>query len=174
MDRLQAVSKSIWKERYNRGFSFLCPLCAIPRRIGLHPRPGHPVHFFQVFIAALFFTVVTWSWFEWKGIVSFVPFWITFEVFYRAKVRASLVCQKCGFDPVLYLVDVTRARAAVESHWKRKFEEKGIPYPSARTGSYAAQHEPPPKSAPDSEEELEKNALKSASGKSKVSEEITH
>jgi len=169
MDRLQAVSKSIWKERYTRGFSFLCPLCAIPRRIGMHPRPGQPIHFFQVFVGALFFTLVTWNLFDWKGIVSFVPFWIAFEVFYRAKVRDSLACSKCGFDPMLYLVDVERARSAVEAHWRRKFEEKGIPYPTDRTASYAAQQA----STGAGEPELEKNALKSASGKTNRSEEIT-
>jgi hypothetical protein len=73
--------------------------------------------------------LATWRWFEWKGIVSFLPFWLVFEVFYRARVRAALSCDQCGFDPILYLVDVKRARREIEEHWKKKFAEKGIPYP---------------------------------------------
>ncbi len=161
MDHLKIAAKSIWKERYTKGFAFFCPLCATPRRLGMHPKPGQPIHYAQVFSAAMFFTLITWSFFEWKGIVSFVPFWIAFEIFYRAKVRASVACKKCGFDPVLYLVDVDRARSAVESHWKVKFEEKGIPYPGS-TGtrapaleeSEAAPRKKAVKSAPASDEEI--------------------
>lgn len=98
----------------------------------MSPRPGQAKHFLQVGITAAFFTLLTWNWLEWKGFVSFVPFWIVFEVMYRAKVRVSLACLRCGFDPTLYLIDVDRARSAVEVHWRAKFKEKGIPYPSPR------------------------------------------
>jgi hypothetical protein len=73
--------------------------------------------------------LATWKWFEWKGIVSFFPLWALFEMIYRSKVRASLACIHCGFDPYLYLIDVPRAREVVENHWRKKFAEKGIPYP---------------------------------------------
>ena len=52
---------------------------------------------------------------------------------YRAKVRAALRCERCGFDPFLYLVDVKRARLEIENHWRKKFEEKGIPYPEEKS-----------------------------------------
>ncbi len=166
MDHLKIAAKSIWKERFTQGFAFFCPLCSSPRRLGMHPKPGQPIHYAQVFSTAMFFTLITWSFFEWKGIVSFVPLWIAFEVFYRAKVRASVVCKKCGFDPVLYLVDVERARAAVVSHWKVKFEEKGIPYPVSRgvsaPASSAAQHTDAVDAPAESALVLRKKALKSA------------
>ncbi len=73
--------------------------------------------------------LATWHWFDWKGIVSFVPFWAVFEVFYRTRMRAALVCDQCGFDPVLYLVDVKKAREQVELHYRKLFADKGIPYP---------------------------------------------
>ncbi len=73
--------------------------------------------------------VATWRWFEWRGVVSFVPFWLIFEAVYRARCRGILNCTQCGFDPYLYLIDTRRARAEVESHWRKKFAEKGIPYP---------------------------------------------
>lgn len=73
--------------------------------------------------------LATWNWFEWKGVVSFLPFWTFFEMVYRSRVRAALACTQCGFDPYLYLIDVPRAREVVENHWRKKFAEKGIPYP---------------------------------------------
>lgn len=85
---------------------------------------------FQIGICTAFFMLCTWSIFEWKGVVAFVPFWMIFEFFYRAKVRSQASCTECGFDPFLYLVDIKKARAEIETHWKKKFAEKGIEYPS--------------------------------------------
>ena len=131
-DVLRAASKSIWKERYTRNFEFYCPMCATPRRIGMDPRPGSPVHFAQVGITAILIALVAehfLPWIGWKGLVSFLPLWIGFETIYRGRVRAKVTCSKCGFDPVLYLVDVEKAREAIQDHWRKRFAEKGIPYP---------------------------------------------
>jgi hypothetical protein len=73
--------------------------------------------------------VVTWPWLQWKGVFSFLPLWIVFEVSYRTRVRADIRCRSCGFDPLLYLVDVQKAREEIREHWKKKFQEKGIPFP---------------------------------------------
>ena len=52
-----------------------------------------------------------------------------FEGYYRSRVRIALSCPHCGFDPYLYLTDVKRARQEIEAYWRKKFAEKGIPYP---------------------------------------------
>ena len=75
------------------------------------------------------FMILTWKWFSWRGIASFVPFWTVFEVVYRLRMRAALACNQCGFDPYLFAVDEKRARQEINAHWRRKFAEKGIPYP---------------------------------------------
>jgi hypothetical protein len=87
------------------------------------------MHLVQIGLTATIIMLASWSWFEWKGIVSFFPLWMLFEVFFRARVRAALACSQCGFDPYLYMIDVPRAREVVENHWRKKFAEKGIPYP---------------------------------------------
>jgi hypothetical protein len=92
----------------------------------------------QIGLTAIVFMLATWSWFEWKGIVSFFPLWTLFEGIYRSRVRAALACDRCGFDPYLYLIDVPRAREVVENHWRKKFAEKGIPYPEKNVGKPAA------------------------------------
>ena len=96
--------------------------------MSIQPKPGWK-HFVQIMITAMFFTLVTWKFFEWKGIVSFVPFWIVFETVYRLKVRVEMSCPYCGFDPYLYLTDVKKARAEIENFWRLKFKERGIPFP---------------------------------------------
>lgn len=121
--------KTFWKGKRGPVWSFFCPNCRSARKLPYQPKPGGPRHFFQVGITAAFFTLLTWNWFTWKGIVSFVPIWVVFEFFYRARVRAAVACTNCGFDPFLYLDDVGRARKEIENHWRRKFAEKGIPFP---------------------------------------------
>jgi hypothetical protein len=73
--------------------------------------------------------LLTWTFFQWKGLVSFIPFWCIFEVIYRTRARATIYCKSCGFDPYLFLVDTELAKKEVDGHWRKKFEEKGIPYP---------------------------------------------
>jgi len=107
----------VWKESPNQAFTFYCPLCMASRRIPMHPKAGQPIHFVRIALLTLVFTLLTWEWFGPKGLVAFVPFWIIFEVLYRAKVRGALACKKCGFDPALYLVDTQKARVAVQEHW---------------------------------------------------------
>ena len=131
-DALRLASKSIWRERFTRNFQFFCPMCTTPRKIGMDPRPGQPIHFVQVGLTTLVISLLCvrfLPWIGWKSLVGFVPLWIAFETVYRARIRAKLVCGKCGFDPVLYLVDVDRAREAIRDHWRKRFAERGIPFP---------------------------------------------
>jgi hypothetical protein len=125
---LRSAAKSLWKNRYRYQFNFYCPLCRIPRRIGRRPKPVLS-HFLQVGLTAAFFTLLTWEWFAFKGLVSFLPLWIIFETIYRSQMRAALKCKTCGFDPNLYLVDVRKAKADVEKYWEMKLVEKGIYHP---------------------------------------------
>jgi len=144
-DVLQAASKSIWKERFTKNFQFYCPMCTTPRRIGMHPKPGQPIHFAQVGVTAILIAILIYSIFPWmgaKGLVTFVPLWIAFETIYRGRVRAQVRCSKCGFDPVLYLVDVEKARAAIQDHWRERFAEKGIPFPEPGVENDAAHVRP--------------------------------
>jgi hypothetical protein len=129
---LELASKSIWKERFTKNFSFYCPMCSAPRQIGMHPKPGQPLHFAQVGLTTLVIGMginEIWPWIGLKAAVAFVPLWIAFELIYRAKIRASVACKRCGFDPVLYLSDIDRTREAIRDHWRKRFEEKGIPFP---------------------------------------------
>jgi hypothetical protein len=126
--------KSLWHDRHSRIWSFYCPQCRAARRTPTHPDPARPLNIARVLLCAWAFTIACWSWFGWKGIVSFVPFWAAFEIFHRSRMRGMLACPHCGFDPYLYLVDVKLARKEIDAHWRRKFAEHGIPFPSPKHG----------------------------------------
>lgn len=126
--------KSLWNQKHKRVWSFFCPLCRTTRKIAHQPRPT-PMHYGQLVITTLVFTVLTSHWFSWKGCVVFIPLSIVFEVIYRSRSRVALNCPHCGFDPYLYLTDIQRAREEIEGHWRRKFAEKGIPYPEKKSGT---------------------------------------
>ncbi len=119
---------SIWKNQNRQIWSFICPLCKSPRRLRYGPRP-RGLHYFQVFFASGIVSLLFWPWTHWKGLVSFIPIWMIFETVYRWRVRGGVVCSQCGFDPILFMVNEKWAKTEIEKHWRKKFAEKGIPYP---------------------------------------------
>ncbi|OFZ19600.1 MAG: hypothetical protein A2X94_17315 [Bdellovibrionales bacterium GWB1_55_8] len=130
IDLSDLAKRSLWDGRNQSDvWSFYCPLCACARRVTGRPRPGGIRHVAQIALSTAMFMLAAWPWFSWKGAVAIVPLWAAFEVFYRLRMRAALACPHCGFDPFLYLRDRASARREVERHWRRRFEEKGIPYP---------------------------------------------
>lgn len=117
-----------WEDRSSAAWSFFCPLCRATRTLA--SRPGITRrHIFQMGLTTFIFMLTTWRWFEWKGIVAFVPLWAVFEAVFRSRQRIALKCPHCGFDPYLYLVDIQQAREQIENHWRKRFSEKGVPFP---------------------------------------------
>jgi len=117
----------------------------------MNPNPGTGTHFAQVLLTSAMVMLATWPWLEWKGIVSFLPIWIVFEVVYRIRIRAQMACPHCGFDPFLQMIDAKKSREEVISFWKKKFDEKGMEFLDAeqiRLKKYRVQREstdaPPP------------------------------
>ena len=128
MDLEKLVGKSAWKRGEFEPYRYFCPHCGTERKIVAPPEP-QVRHYFQVAVAAAFFTALFWPVFDLKGLVSFIPMWMCFEAVYRIRARARLVCDECNFDPSLYLVDSKLAREQVDEHFKKKFAELGIPFP---------------------------------------------
>lgn len=144
MDLQKTFKKSLWKNPATNKWTYFCPLCKSERALPHGPNPSTPRAFAQVGITTAFFILVTFHWFGWKGAVAFVPFWLIYETLFRTRVRAKLHCDQCGFDPFLAIQDVKRAKAEVETHWRKKFEEKGLPWPQkgARTAAGQAPNAP--------------------------------
>lgn len=130
--------KSVWQPTGVRPWSFICPVCQAARKIPGRPRPSLK-HVFQIALCAVVFSLATWHWFAWKGIVSFIPFWIVFEFIFRSRMRAAVRCPHCGFDAFLFMVDSEWAKEELEKHWRQKFLEKGIPFPDSELKKGQAQ-----------------------------------
>lgn len=117
----------------SKAFHYYCPLCQVKRTAPLHPNVNQPIHFIRMSLTSLMFTLLAWPWFGWKGIVSFVPIWIIFEFYFRSKVKSSLECDVCGFDPFLYSQDLAKAKSNVQAKLKESYAKKGFEYPVAST-----------------------------------------
>jgi hypothetical protein len=123
--------KTVWKGSTPKAWAFICPICRIHRRVPISANPRLK-HYFQIFLVAAFFTLIGWKVFKWKGLFSFIPFWIVFETIYRWNARAILYCKQCGFDPYLFMVNTEAAKQEVAAHWRKKLEAKGLSYPDGK------------------------------------------
>jgi hypothetical protein len=118
------------KQIENQGFRFFCVSCRRERRQAPPAKVGSPGFFLQVLIADSFFTFLFWPFMGAKGFLAFlIPVGMILETVYRLKMRSAMVCPDCKFDPILYLVDRQKAIRQVEEAWRKKFLEKGIPFP---------------------------------------------
>lgn len=103
-----------------------CAFCKTPRRIYNKKRMG----VLNLLLAALstwVFMMVVWKQFDPKAIIVFAFFLLLAEVFIQMRWRMSLSCRHCGFDPVLYLKDTTKAVEKVKLHLeKRKQDPKHL------------------------------------------------
>jgi hypothetical protein len=123
------IKKSIWQAKRARLFSFFCPVCEAPHQMALPSEPSSRRVILRLLALTAFFTLVGWSVFEIRGLVSIVLFAAVYEFYYRLKLRTLLRCGKCGFDPYLYVVDEKQAKQDFETNWRTQFRNLGIPYP---------------------------------------------
>lgn len=142
----QLWSNSVWRNRYPHLWSFICPLCKEARKVPFRPNLGI-LQIFQIFLTSVVFSLLFWPWFHWKGIVFFIPCWMIYEGIYRWRMRGALYCSKCGFDPYLFMIDHEWAREEVDSYWRKKLSDKGIPYPEKKS-PFSKSGAPSPEKSP--------------------------
>lgn len=129
--KLVASGKSFWRMNRKEIWEFYCPSCRMHRKVPFRSRPGGRRQIMRILAATAFLTLCFWPWFEWKGVVTALPLWTGFEIYFRTHVRANLNCTNCGFDAYLYLVDIQKARQGIDAHWRGKFAVRGISYPDS-------------------------------------------
>ncbi len=61
-----------------------------------------------------------WGEFEPKAIFIFVCFLAISEIFIQIRWRIHIVCRHCGFDPVVYLKDPSKAAEKVSAYLEKK------------------------------------------------------
>jgi hypothetical protein len=128
--------QKIYKKIEAQGFKFYCVGCNRERRQTWPAKIGSAKFFAHIALTTAFLSVLAWPWLHVKGLFAFIiPVGLAFEVFYRMKMRAALVCPDCEFDPILYLSDRPKALRQVEEAWRAKFAEKNLPFPERRAAS---------------------------------------
>jgi hypothetical protein len=96
--------------------TYLCPMCKSRRVLKTTLSPYTALNFMRVGVTSLLVTLALWPVWGARGAAVTLPLWMIFEMLHRWRVRFSLQCDKCGFDPVLYLKDVGRAKRVVHEH----------------------------------------------------------
>jgi hypothetical protein len=135
----KSLSKTLWRQIEQSGFKFYCVGCNRERLLSSPAKLGSARFWFHVSVATAFMTALSWKWLAWKGGVAwFIPMAILFEVLYRVRMRAALVCPDCQFDPILFLVDRKKAVRQVEAAWRQRFETKGLPFPDRKFSRYSS------------------------------------
>lgn len=123
MDRFKTSFKSLrttWNEPRETAHRYFCPMCRAERRLKEPREPWASRYLLQIGLTSTVMALAAWPWWQAKGLMLFFPVWIVFEVIFRVRKRAALICDHCGFDPFLYLTDVSRAREAVKSHLEQR------------------------------------------------------
>ncbi len=134
-------------------YQFFCPLCGQEKKT---PHPNHKTslrNHVQIFLATSFFTLLTWEYFHWKGVVSYFLFWSLTDFFLRLKRRQLLICKSCGFDPFLYTSNPEKMRSVVRRHIQKRIHAESLFQGVALKNYHTAPEESSPSPKP-----LERNA----------------
>lgn len=98
-----------------------CAFCKSPRRVYLKKH----VDLTNVLGGGLFAGLVTmafWSELDPRGLVIFALLMATSELLIHLRWRTTIVCRKCGFDPMLYKRSPERAALKVREFFNAQME----------------------------------------------------
>jgi hypothetical protein len=99
-----------------------CAFCKTPRALTTKRR----VSFMNLLGAALGAGVVMfaiWQQFDPRVLIIFVAMLAVAETFLQIRWRLNVICRECGFDPVLYLRDASKAADKVKIHLDRREQD---------------------------------------------------
>lgn len=99
--------------------SCYCAFCRSPRKVYRKRNIG----LFEIAGSALgsvAFMFVVFQEFDPRALLTFVAFLAVSETFVQLRWRLTIVCKYCGFDPVLYIKDTTKAVAKVKAHLEQR------------------------------------------------------
>jgi len=68
-------------------------------------------------------THILWQHADVRGLAILALFLVVGEGFSQLRWRQSMVCTHCGFDPVLYIKDVSQAAVNIQNFIKRRSEK---------------------------------------------------
>lgn len=99
-----------------------CAFCKTPRMIYTKRRIGI-INIFAAAVAATVAMYAIWQEFDPKVLLVFVVFLALAEAFVQIRWRLNIVCKECGFDPVLYMKDQSKAAVLVKERLEKRKQD---------------------------------------------------
>lgn len=90
-----------------------CAFCKTKRKVYVKKRITLVNILASALVAGIIMLAVFHDW-DPRFFIFFVIFLAISEVFIQVRWRISMICKQCGFDPVLYLKDVSKAADKVK------------------------------------------------------------
>lgn len=102
-----------------------CAFCKSERKVYRHKNMGWTDAFLAL-IASMAATYGIYHQFDPRGVYFFISLIILIEVSARMRWRINIICQNCGFDPVLYLRNQALAAEKVKNFLMRRKEDPAM------------------------------------------------
>ncbi len=99
-----------------------CAFCRSERTLYRKRHVG-PIDLFLALAASTLLSFIFWQDLDPRLVVFFVLAVGLAELFIVLRWRLSVVCSRCGFDPILYRRDQKAAAARVKAHYKTRLED---------------------------------------------------
>ena len=113
----------IFKLSQNRNMSdrksCYCAFCKSERKVYMKKNVSF-VNMFAALSFSLIATYVIWQKFEPDGVYFFIMLLVIQEAFIQFRWRLNLVCEQCGFDPLVYRKNPALAAEKVRLHLERR------------------------------------------------------
>lgn len=96
-----------------------CAFCKSTKRVAKHKNIRLP-QFFACVVLAVVLTYLIFQKPDLKGLFFLIVLLVASELFYVLRWRSSVICSSCGFDPVLYRKDPSRAALQVKFQLEKR------------------------------------------------------
>ncbi len=99
--------------------SCYCAFCKTPRKVYKHKNLSYFEVLSLIFLSIIF-TFVIYKSMDPRGLFIVAAFLLFGEIFTQVKWRSAMVCQNCGFDPVLYIRDHELAGLKIKAFLEKR------------------------------------------------------
>ena len=99
-----------------------CAFCKTKRHI--YPKKhATAINLFSVMAFAFCLSTGLWTWYDPRSIVIFAVSLMFTEIFIYLRWRFSVICNHCGFDPVIYRKSPEEASERVRKFYERRTQD---------------------------------------------------
>lgn len=111
-----------YKCMFKRRRSCFCAFCKVPRKV-YQSKNLDLIQILGLVGMSFVLTMVTWQHMDPRGLFFLGVMLLGGEIFSQVKWRQSMICNNCGFDPVLYLKSPTKAGHQIKEFLEGRSEK---------------------------------------------------